>query len=231
MATDKKHRVFEFLEGAANFIGLAGGIPAIAGRLGKAWGAMPTNVQEHLSQKMPGFMGLDTKDEEIFNSLLIPKLNIEEQKVMADFLDIKCQEFQSERFRLIVTRMEVTKGTPKIIEKKWNETAKQFEEKIILEKDEEDLRLKFLKGFCIYIKTYGQDEAYKFCRVTGMFKKYSTFQNIKHSLGAAGEGIAEQALKVSKASTFQSIKHSFGTGGKEVAKQALRDAIAKRKGR
>lgn len=231
MTTSKKETALDWL---ANFIGLAGGIPAIAEKIGKLWGALPSNVQEQISQKMPGFMGLSKDDEQIFNSLLA-KISIEKQRGISNFLFTRCQPFQRDSFRFIVAGMEIVRGTPEVVEKKWNEKAKKLEEKITARKDDEDLREMFLKRFADYIEAYGSDEAYNACLATNMFSDHSTFQNVKHSFGVAGEGVAEQASNASNSIqgtiTFQNIKRSFGTEGEEIARQALREALAKRRRR
>jgi len=195
MTTSKKETVLDW---AANFIGLAGGIPAIAEKISRFWGVLPPNVQEQISQKVPGFLGLSKADEQIFNSLLA-KLTIEEQREISNFLFTKCQKFQRDSFRVIVAGMEVVQGAPQIIEKKWNNNAKAFEEKTTSKKRNEDLRLVFLKRFAAYIQKYGLDETYNACIATNMFASHSTIQDIKHSFGAGGKETAKQALRVALA--------------------------------
>jgi hypothetical protein len=215
MTTSRKETILDW---AANFIGLAGGIPAIAEKIGKVWGVLPPNVQEKISQKMPGIMGLSKADEQIFNSLLA-KLSIADQKELTNFLFTKCQVFQRDSFRVIVAGMELIKGTPEVVEKKWNKSANKFEEKITSKRNDEDLRLIFLKRFAKYVKTYGLDEAYNACIATNMFADYSTLQNIQRS-----------AQSVSNPTKGLFVK-TFGATAQNAANQKIQDAFDRRRRR
>ncbi|HCU70830.1 MAG TPA: hypothetical protein DIC35_03725 [Candidatus Moranbacteria bacterium] len=190
MANDKLGKAFDSV---SNILGLAGGIPAIVERVGKIWGNLPEPIQQQIQQKLPGFMGLSTVDEEIFNSLL-SKLNLEDRKRVTDFLYNKCQDFQRNRFTNIVASMEIVRGTPRVVERKWNENAKKFEDKIIDKKDDEDLRLIFLQEFSAYISTYGPDEAYKACIASRIILEKSVFQEATRLLGSESEEKAKQAF-------------------------------------
>ncbi|EKE11441.1 MAG: hypothetical protein ACD_15C00078G0008 [uncultured bacterium] len=190
MANDKLGKAFDSV---SNILGLAGGIPAIVERVGKIWGNLPEPIQQQIQQKLPGFMGLSTVDEEIFNSLL-SKLNLEDRKRVTDFLYNKCQDFQRNRFTNIVASMEIVRGTPRVVERKWNENAKKFEGKIIDKKDDEDLRLIFLQEFSAYISTYGPDEAYKACIASRIILEKSVFQEATRLLGSESEEKAKQAF-------------------------------------
>ncbi len=155
-------KVGTFFDWTVNMLGLAGGIPAIVEKINKVWGHMPGPIQEQIKQRMPGFLGLSFEDERILNATL-SKLSIAEQDLIMNFLHGKCQDFQRNRFINIVAGMEVVAGTPTIIERKWDATAKKWNDKTITGKASEDLRLNFLKKFAAYIKKNGIDKAYEYC--------------------------------------------------------------------
>lgn len=159
MSTSKLETFFDW---SANFLGLAGGIPAIAEKIGKVWGHIPEPIQEQLKQRMPGFLGLSLEDERLFNSIL-GKLDVPKQRLIARFLHDKCKNFQRNRFINIVAGMQVVAGTPIIVERKWNRDTKKFEDKKTAGKDTEDLRLNFLQKFAEFIEKYGISKAYEYC--------------------------------------------------------------------
>lgn len=159
MTLSKTETIFDWL---ANILGIAGGIPAITEKLGKIWGVIPESMQKQLQQKMPGFLGLSLEDERIFNARL-SKMDIAKQKILIDFLHNNCKDFQRNRFINIVAGMEVIADSPKIIERKWNENTKKFDDETIIGEKGEDLRQTFLNKFAEYIEKEGADEAYCFC--------------------------------------------------------------------
>lgn len=151
-----------FFDWMANLLGLAGGIPAIAEKMGKIWGNMPEPMKQQLQQKMPGFLGLSLADEQIFDALT-GKLSTSAQKLLSDFLYGKCKDFQRNRFINIVAGMEVVAGTPTIIERQLDKSGKISKETTTASTATEDLRLNFLKKFIQYIQKHGVDEAHNFC--------------------------------------------------------------------
>lgn len=159
---EKMARTETIFDWAANLLGIAGGIPAIAEKLGKIWGSVPGPIQEQIKQRVPGFLGLSLADERIFNALL-GKIDSDKRKFLTDFLNGKCKDFQRNRFINIVAGMEVVAGIPTIIERKWNKDAKQFADKTTTGRDGEDLRLNYLIKFAEYIEAHGIDAAYNDC--------------------------------------------------------------------
>lgn len=137
---------------------------------------LPKPIQEQLKQRLPGFLGLSLEDERIFNGILT-KLEAEKRKAVVEFLHDKCEDFQRNRFINIVAGMEVIQGRPTVLEKKFNKETKQVEEKKILGKDDEDLRLKFLEEIALYIQKNGAADAYSYCLAGRIILEDPFYQN------------------------------------------------------
>jgi hypothetical protein len=143
-----------------------------AGQLLDAAGKVGEKIPEKYKQRLPGFMGLSLEDERLFNEILTEPADMDDSVLINDFLAV-CKDYEANRFRNIVAGMEIIKGTPKIIERKFDQkTKKTVDGKIIEEVPEKDRRRMFLKNFAEIIRTKFKCDyraAYAYCIGGGLF--------------------------------------------------------------
>lgn len=106
---------------------------------------------EGLKKRMPGFLGLSLKDEQIFNGLL-PELSLDDQIIIKNFLCKACLDYERNRFINVVAGMDVEEWTPPVTEKGSSETGETVDDKSKTTKIMVDRRVEFLKNFAKIIR-------------------------------------------------------------------------------
>jgi hypothetical protein len=124
--------------------------------MGKAGEKLPESFKQHL----PGFLGLSLDDEALFNGILTESGDIKDSITVNDFLSV-CADYERNRFINVVTRMDVEKGTPKVVENRWNQKAKKMETKVTEETPTKDRRRMFLKNFAKIIRSNFRGDMYQ----------------------------------------------------------------------
>jgi hypothetical protein len=194
-----------FFDWMANILGLAGGIPAIAEKIGNLWGNIPDDLQKKIQQEMPGFLGLSLADERIFNALLT-KLTLDERKLLASFLHDKCKDFQRNRFINIVAGMKFVEGSPEITEQKFDKNGKAIGTRIISAIAEKDFRFDFIRSFAEYLKSTSTDEAFAFCISGRMVLQDPIYQTALTKWKDSIKWFEETILKPFSASTIRELR-------------------------
>jgi hypothetical protein len=192
-----------------------------AGQVLDAAGKVGEKIPERYKQRLPGFMGLSLEDERLFNEILTEKDDIEDSVLINNYLAV-CKDYEANRFRNIVAGMEIIKGTPKIIERKFDQkTKKTIDGKIIEEVPEKDRRRMFLKNFAEIIRTkFAGDyqKAYAYCIGGGLFVDDPLTAKVIRSWSKSCCWFKKIVLDPFSANSFAELKEKLNNS------QALKDA-------
>jgi hypothetical protein len=128
------------------------------------FGTVQEKMPETWKQRLPGFLGLSLKDEQIFNGVRA-FLTKKRQVTLTQFLK-RCKDYERNRFINIVAGMEVSQEKLEESEKKYDKEGNLIYEKKKSGSPGIDCRLKFLNSFTdIILNEYGGDldKAYEYC--------------------------------------------------------------------
>jgi hypothetical protein len=179
------------------------GIPKFFKLVKDAHDSLPPAYQ----QKIPSLLGLSTKDEEVFNSL-VSQLESKDQLAIMNFLG-KCKKHERRRFILLVAGMEFipAKAEEKTVTTKSEKKdgKKETIENIKAGSPAIDFRMIFLTAFAKIIRIeFGDDydKAYDFCVNGRMIIPDTLYQKVLEAFSAGkkktDEIVKEGNKKVSK---------------------------------
>ncbi len=137
------------------------GVPAIWNWLKQTHADLPDSVK----QRLPGFLGIDLNDEQIYGGVL-GQLPPKEQVVISGFLS-QCKDYERNRFINVVAGMEVV-DEGKTDEKKesFDDNGKKVVETKSGSKSKKDKRKEFLESFAkVITDEFNGDfeKAYAYC--------------------------------------------------------------------